>query len=130
MGILVDNIQWVLLVCGLLTFSMVQAVVAPRATMRAYFGEAPDSKAVDLLMRNWGMLVAAGGLLLIYAAFTPDIRPAALMYVGAGKLAFIVLVLLAGGQFLKKQAGLAIVIDGIMVALFGVYLVATQATAA
>lgn len=130
MGILVDNIQWVLLVCGLLTFSMAQAVVAPRATMRAYFGEAPDSKAVDLLMRNWGMLVAAGGLLLIYAAFTPDIRPAALMYVGAGKLAFIVLVLLAGGQFFKKQAGLAIVIDGIMVALFGVYLVATQATAA
>jgi hypothetical protein len=129
-GILVDNIQWVLLVCGLLTFSMAQAVVAPRATMRAYFGEAPDSKAVDLLMRNWGMLVAAGGLLLIYAAFTPDIRPAALMYVGAGKLAFIVLVLLAGGQFFKKQAGLAIVIDGIMVALFGVYLVATQATAA
>jgi hypothetical protein len=129
MATLVDNMQWVLLVCGLLTFSMAQAVFAPRATMRAYFGEAPESKAVDLLMRNWGMLVAAGGVLLIYAAFAPEIRPAALVFVGAGKLAFILLVLLAGGGFLKKQAGLAVVIDGIMVVLFGTYLVATQGAA-
>lgn len=125
MSILVDNMQWVLLVCGLLTLSMIQAVFAPRATMRAYFGEAPDSKASDLLMRNWGMLVAAGGALLIYAGFAPEVRTLALLYVGATKAAFIVLVLLAGGPFLRKQAGLAIVIDGIMVALFAAYLLAT-----
>ncbi len=125
MSILVDNMQWVLLVCGLLTLSMIQAVFAPRATMRAYFGEAPDSKASDLLMRNWGMLVAAGGALLIYAAVAPEVRTVALLYVGATKAAFIVLVLLAGGSFLSKQAGLAIVIDGIMVALFAAYLLAT-----
>ncbi len=126
MSLLVDNMQWVLLVCGLLTLSMIQAVFAPRATMRAYFGEAPDSKAADLLMRNWGMLVAAGGALLVYAAFTPDVRPVALVFTGLTKLSFISLVLMAGGSFLKKQAGLAIVIDGIMVALFAAYLIATQ----
>jgi hypothetical protein len=125
-SILVDNMQWVLLVCGLLTLSMIQAVFAPRATMRAYFGEAPDSKAADLLMRNWGMLVAAGGALLVYAAFTPDVRPVALVFTGLTKLSFISLVLMGGGSFLKKQAGLAIVIDGIMVALFAAYLLATQ----
>jgi hypothetical protein len=125
-SLLVDNMQWVLLVCGLLTLSMIQAVFAPRATMRAYFGEAPDSKAADLLMRNWGMLVAAGGALLVYAAFTPDVRPVALVFTGLTKLSFISLVLMAGGSFLKKQAGLAIVIDGIMVALFAAYLIATQ----
>ncbi len=124
MTLLVDNMQWVLLVCGLLTLSMAQAIFAPRATMRAYFGEAPESRAVDLLMRNWGMLVAAGGALLIYAAFTPEARPVSLIFVGAGKLMFIALVLAAGGGFLKKQAGLAIVIDGIMVALFAAYLLA------
>ena len=32
MTILVDNIQWVLLVAGLLTFSMIQATIAPRAS--------------------------------------------------------------------------------------------------
>lgn len=126
MNILVDNMQWVLLVCGLLTVSLAQAVFAPRAAMRAYFGEAPESKATDLLMRNWGMLVAAGGVLLIVAAFLPDVRPVALVFVGLTKLSFITLVLLAGGSFLKTQAGLAIVIDGIMVALFAAYLVATQ----
>lgn len=125
MSLLVDNMQWVLLVCGLLTLSMIQAVFAPRATMRAYFGEAPDSKAADLLMRNWGMLVAAGGALLVYAAFTPSVRPVALVFVGLTKLSFITLVLMAGGAFLKKQAGLAVIIDGVMVALFAAYLLAT-----
>jgi hypothetical protein len=129
MTILTENMQWVLLVCGLLTLSMAQAVFAPRATMRAYFGEAPDSKASDLLMRNWGMLVAAGGALLIYAAFTPEARPVTLVFVGATKLAFITLVLLAGGPFLKRQAGLAIVIDGVMVLLFAASLLATQGQA-
>lgn len=127
MSLLVDNMQWVLLVCGLLTFSMIQAVFAPRATMRAYFGEALDSKAADLLVRNWGFLLAAGGVLLIYAAFMPDVRPLALIFVGATKLAFIALVLIAGRAFLKKQAGLAIAIDGVMVALFATYLLAVQA---
>jgi hypothetical protein len=125
-GVLVDNMQWVLLVCGLLTLSMVQAVFAPRTTMRAYFGEAPDSKASDLLMRNWGMLVVAGGALLIYAAFTPEVRLVALVFVGLTKLSFITLVLMAGSAFLRKQAGLAVVIDGIMVVLFAAYLLATQ----
>jgi len=125
-NILVDNMQWVLLVCGLLTVSLAQAVFAPRAAMRAYFGEAPESKVTDLLMRNWGMLVAAGGVLLIVAAFLPDVRPVALVFVGLTKVSFITLVLLAGRSFLKTQAGLAIVIDGIMVALFAAYLVATQ----
>ena len=130
MTILIDNMQWVLFVCGVLTLSMIQAVFAPRATMRAYFGETSDSKASDLLMRNWGMLVAAGGALLIYAAFNPGVRPPVLIFVGAGKLAFILLVLLSGIDARKTQAGLAIVIDGIMVLLFAAYLLATQTSAA
>jgi len=124
MNILTDNMQWVLLVCGLLTFSMVQAVFAPRAVMQSYFGEAPDSKAADLLVRNWGALVAAGGLLLIYAGFNPGIRPPVLIFIGAGKLVFIALVLMAGNP--TRQARLAIVIDGLMIALFAAYLLATQ----
>lgn len=124
MTILIDNMQWVLLVCGLLTFSMIQAVFAPRAVMQSYFGEAPDSKAVDLLVRNWGALIAAGGLLLIYAGFNPDIRPPILIFIGAGKLVFIALVLMAGNP--TKQARLAIILDGIMIALFAAYLLATQ----
>jgi hypothetical protein len=124
MTLLTDNMQWVLLVCGLLTFTMIQAVFAPRATMRAYFGEAPDSPAADLLMRNWGALVAAGGVLLVYAGFTPAIRPAALIFVGAGKLVFVALVLSQAKRFLRGQALTAVVLDSLMVVLFAAYLLA------
>ena len=65
-------------------------------------------------------------MLLIYAAFNPAIRPPVLIYVGAGKLVFIALVLMQGGAFLRKQAGIAIIVDGVMVALFAAYLLATQ----
>lgn len=126
MNLLVDNMQWVLLASGLITFSMIQAVIAPRATMRAYFGEIVESPAGILVTRNWGALIAGGGLLLVYVAFYPAARPEALVFVGAGKLVFIALVLSNGGAFLKKQAGLAVVLDAIMVALFAAYLLATQ----
>lgn len=126
MAILVDNMQWVLLICGVLTFSLVQAVFAPRATMRAYFGEAPDSAAADMLMRNWGVLVAAGGALLVYAAFTPEVRPPVLIFIGAGKLAFILLVLSQAGRFFKGQARVAVIVDGLMVLLFAAYLLAVS----
>lgn len=118
MALLVENMQWVLLVCGLLTFSTIQATVAPKATMRAYFGDAPDSPTADLLARNWGILIAVGGAFLAYAGFHPEYRTIAIVVVGVGKLAFILLVLWQGGTFLKKQAGVAIVIDSIMLAIF------------
>lgn len=130
MAILIDNMQWVLLVCGLLTCSMIQAAFAPRATMRAYFGEAPDSPAADLVVRNWGVLIAAGGAMLIWAAFDPASRPLALSVVGATKLAFIVLTLASGAAGRTGQARISILIDTIMLVLFGAYLVATWAPAA
>ncbi|MEZ6029565.1 MAG: hypothetical protein R3C46_07410 [Hyphomonadaceae bacterium] len=123
MGFLVDNMQWVLLACGLLTASMAQAVFAPRATVRAYFGEAAESRQFDLIIRNWGMLITAGGGLLIYAAFTPEIRPAALIMVGATKIAFVALML--GSGVMQRQAKVALAADAIMIALFAAYLLAT-----
>ena len=121
MNILVDNMQWVLIVCGLLTCSMIQAVFFPNNTMRAYFGEAAATPAAEMLMRNWGALVTIGGVFLVYAAFTPALRPAALLSVGAGKLAFIVLMVSQPGRFLKGQGLIAVSIDRIMVATFAAY---------
>ncbi len=130
MAILVDNMQWVLLVCGLLTFSMIQGVVAPRFTMRAYFGDAPDSPASDALVRSWSSLVAFSGLFLIYAAFVPEVRPAALTVVGAGKLFFVLLLLSQPKRFFRGQAVTAIILDSLMVILFAAYLAVTLAAPA
>lgn len=124
MTILVDNIQWVLLVAGLLTFSMIQAMIAPRATVRTYFGEAPDSPQFDLVVRNWGMLIAAAGALLIWGSFEPGVRLAGIALAIVTKIAFIALML--GSGVMKRQAWVALVVDSIMVALFVTYLASTM----
>ena len=123
MGILVDNIQWMLLAAGLLTCSTIQATVAPRATVRTYFGEAPDSPQFDLVVRNWGRLITAAGALLIWASFAPDVRLAAIALAIVTKTAFIALML--GSGVMKRQAWVALVVDSIMVFLFAAYLIAT-----
>ena len=128
MGILVDNIQWMLLAAGLLTCSMIQATVAPRATVRTYFGEAPDSPQFNLVVRNWGMLITTAGALLIWASFAPDVRLAAIALAIVTKTAFIALML--GSGVMKRQAWVALVVDSIMVFLFAVYLIATIGQAA
>jgi hypothetical protein len=125
MSVLIDYMQLVLLVCGLLTFSMIQGIFAPGFTMRAYFGEAPDSPAARLLMRSWSSLVALSGLLLVYAAFTPEIRPAALIFAGAGKLVVVLLILSQPKRFFRGQAVTAVILDSLMVVLFATYLLAT-----
>lgn len=123
MGLLIDNIQWILLVGGLLTFSMIQATFAPRATVRTYFGEAPDSPQFDLVVRNWGMLIAAGGALLVWASFEPGVRLAAIALASVTKAAFIALML--GSGVMKRQAWVALAADSLMVVLFLAYLAAT-----
>lgn len=130
MSVLTNNIQWVLLICGLLTFSMIQGVFAPRFTMRAYFGEAPDSPAADALMRSWSALVAFSGIFLIYAGYTPAVREAAVAVVGAGKLFFVVLLLSQPKRFFRGQAVTAVILDSLMVIIFAVYLYAAYSTPA
>lgn len=127
MSILTDNMQWVLLICGLLTLSMIQGLFAPRFTMRAYFGEAPDSPATDALMRSWSALVAISGLFLIYAGYTPSIRSASVIVVGAGKLFFVLLLLSQPKRFFRGQAVTAIFLDSLMVLVFAAYLAAAAA---
>ncbi len=124
MSLIVDNMQWIMLVGGLLTLTMIQAAFAPRRMMQALFGEELQGAAAELVMRNWGAVIAIGGAMLIYAAFNPDWRAPVLIFTGLGKLVFIALVLSNGTRFLSKQAGVAVAIDSVMVALFALYLVA------
>lgn len=124
MSLIVDNMQWIMLASGLLTLTMAQAIFAPRATALAIFGEEISGAAAELVVRNWGGVIAGGGAMLIYAAFNPEWRPLVLIFTGAGKLMFIGLVLAHGGKYLRRQAGIAVVLDSIMVALFAAYLAA------
>jgi hypothetical protein len=118
--------KWVMLVSGLLTCTMLYAVIAPEAALRSTFGETLSGPLADVIVRNWAALVVIGGAMLIHGAFHPPSRPPILMMTALGKAAFVALVLAQGGRYLSQQAVVAVVLDSVMVVLFVAYLAGTR----
>ena len=123
MNWIVANMKWIMLVSGVLTSTMIYAAIAPQAALRSTFGETLDGPLAEIVVRNWGALIALVGAMLIYGAFNPASRPLVLTVAGFSKLVFIGLVLTYGTQFLGQQVGVAMGIDLVMVVLFIVYLI-------
>jgi hypothetical protein len=126
MRIVTASIKWIMLVSGLLTCTMIYAAIAPQAALRGTFGEALAGPVAEIVVRNWGVLITLVGAMLIYGAFYAAVRPLVLVVAGASKLVFILLVLAQGSRYLGQQAGIAIAIDAVWVALFALYLAATR----
>lgn len=126
MPLLVRQIKWVMLTAGLLTCTMLYALVALEAPLVATFGQTLEGPVAHIVVRNWGALIGLMGVLLVYGAFRDEARTIALLVAGTSKLVFIALVLSLGQPFLQFQAGLSIVVDSIMVVLFAAYLLAQR----
>src|SRR5262245_36433994 len=124
---IVANIKWVMIVSGLLTSTMVYAAIAPEAALESNFGETLSGPLAQVVVRNWGALIALVGGMLLYGAFHPPVRSLVLVVAGVSKAIFIALVLSQGGRFLNQQVGIAVVVDSLMVALFAWYLVMLRA---
>ena len=129
MNPIVANFKWIMLVSGVLTFTMVYAAIAPQAALLSTFGETLDGPLADIIVRNWGALVALIGASLIYGAFVPVARPPILVIAGVSKAIFIVLVLAHGSRFLSGQAAVAVALDAVWVVLFGWFLLAQSRAA-
>lgn len=127
MPFIARNIKGLMLVSGALTMTMVYAAGAPAAALQSTFGESLQGPVAEVVVRNWGLLIALMGGLLIHGAFNPQVRRAALLTAGASKVAFIALVLGSGTRFLAYGAGTAVAIDAVMVLLFAGYLLAAPA---
>ena len=123
---IVANMKWIMILCGLLTSTMIYAALSPAKALESTFGESLSGPLAELIVRNWGALIAMGGGMLIYAAFRPSLRPIVLVFTGLGKALFVALVLQQGGQYLRHQAGIAVVTDSLMVILFVWYLLASR----
>lgn len=123
MGLSEKHIKWVMVVSGALTCTMVYAFVAPQAALMSTFGASIEGPAANVVVRNWGALIALVGGMLIYGAFHPAVRSFALVIAAASKAVFIALVLAEGTSFLGHQAGAAVVVDSVWVAIFVWYLV-------
>jgi hypothetical protein len=118
------GIKWIMLVSGLLTFTMVYAAIAPHAALRSAFGETLEGPLAEIVVRNWGALIALVGAMLVYGAFHPPVRGLVLCVAGISKLAYIGLVLVHGRHYLSGQVAASLAVDGVMVVLFAWYLVA------
>ena len=125
---IVKYIKWILLISGALTFSMIYAVISPQAALQATFGETIDGPIVQIVVRNWGALIALVGAMLMYSAFNPTSRRLVITIAIASKLTFIALILSFGSQYLQHQAGVAVAIDAITIALFVAFLAGTWQT--
>ena len=118
------NIQWLMIVSGVLTLTMLYAVVAPAAALQSTFGESVEGPVADVVVRNWGALIGLMGVMLIYGARQPALRLFVLTITGTSKAIFVGLVLMHGARFLGSQAGVAIAVDALWVLLFAAYVVA------
>ena len=123
---IVRYITPLMLVSGLLTTSMLYAAIAPAAALQSTFGESLSGPLAEVVVRNWGVLIALVGLMLVHGAFHTATRRMALAAASLSKVAFIWLVLSNGWRFLGHGAGTAVVIDTAMVIAFVSYLVATR----
>lgn len=119
------NIRWIMLLAGALTCTMIYAAVAPQAALRSTFGEALEGPVAEIVVRNWGVLIALVGAMLLYGAYHPPVRPLVLTVAATSKVVFIALILSHGGRYLG-QAGIAIAVDVVLVSLFLVYLLSLR----
>ncbi len=125
MKLITKHIKWIMLVSGALTCTMFYAVIAPQAALLSTFGESISGPLAEIVVRNWGALVALMGAMLIYGAFRPIHRTLIITVATISKMVFIGLVLTIGSQYLGK-AGVAIAFDSAVVVLFIVYLASVR----
>ena len=111
-----------MLVSGLLTCTMVYAVIVPEAALMNTFGESISGPIAEIVVRNWGALITLIGATLIYGAFQPLHRSLILVIASISKTISIGLVLTIGNEYLDK-AGIVIAFDIVVVMLFLIYLV-------
>jgi len=126
MRFFVSNFKWVMLIAGLLTCTMFMGLISPEASVKSNFGDELEGSAFEIIVRNWAALIGLMGIMLIYGAFVPAVRRFALVMAGISKVIFIILVLSSGESYMKFGAGLAVIIDSVMIVLFVVYLLVSR----
>ncbi len=125
MNFIIKNIKWVMLVSGVLTFTMFYGLFAPQAALESMFGASFNGTLENIVIRSWSALVGLMGAILIYGFFSQKNRVFSISIAALSKIVFVSLVLLYGQEFLGKAAP-AIAMDCVVIILSGVYLFAVR----
>ena len=99
MNIIAQKIQWIMVISGILTCTMLYAAIAPESALMLTFGESIRGPLAEIIVRNWGALITLVGATLIYGAFQPQYRSLILVIAAVSKAIFIGLVLTIGPQY-------------------------------
>jgi len=109
------------MVTGVLTATMLVQFVAPSWTLSHTFGEVPSGIAGIVLARHWGLLLFCVGMLLVYSAFHPAVRQAAVVLASIEKVGFVACVF---GTSLRQRRIPSIMAtgDALMTVIYVLYL--------
>ncbi|MBL4584593.1 MAG: hypothetical protein JKX83_08250 [Pseudomonadales bacterium] len=120
MKLINNNIKWIMLVSGILTFSMVFAAITPQQALNSMFGQGlGDQPLAQMIVRNWGALIALIGAMLVYGAFNQANRKFALACAAISKSLFVGLAIYYG---FGQQLCTAAVFDSVLVVIFVSYI--------
>ena len=125
MNFIIKNIKWVMLVSGVLTFTMFYGLFAPQAALESMFGVSFNGTLENIVIRSWSALIGLIGVILIYGFFSQKNRVFSISVAAFSKILFVSLVLLYGQEFLAKAAP-AIAMDCVVIILSGAYLFAVR----
>lgn len=125
MDFIIKNIKWVMLVSGVLTFTMFYGLFAPQAALESMFGVSFSGTLESIVVRSWCALVGLIGAILIYGALDDKSRVFSISVATVSKIIFVSLVMLYGQEFLG-EVGPAIAMDCITIALAVLFLVALR----
>ena len=123
MKLINNNMKWIMLISGALTFTMVFAAIAPQLALNSMFGLSLEGQLAEVVVRNWGALIALIGGMLIYGAFNLEVRNLVLTVAALSKIIFITLVISYG---FSEKALSAITFDAILILIFFSYIYSNQ----
>jgi hypothetical protein len=108
-----EHIQLIMVLIGLMTMGSLVFFLSPGVLGKHLLGITDISPGLILLARHWAFLVFLVGTFLVYAAFDPPCRFAALLMAGLEKIAFAGLVFL-GPLKTSRAAQMAAAGDGLL----------------
>lgn len=115
------HIQLILLITGLATASALAVFLAPVVTMKMLFGQAPSDPISLAIARHWGLLIFCFGVLLIYAAYHPEVRTPTLVLASLEKIVLATGVLTSSLR--RRPTALVVALsDAAFAALYVMYL--------
>lgn len=125
MNFIIKNTKWVMLVSGIMTFTMFYGVFAPQAALESMFGVSFNGTLEGIIIRSWSALVGLIGVILIYGFYSQKNRVFSISVAAFSKVVFVSLVLIYGQEFIGKAA-LAIAMDCVVIILSAAYLFAVS----